>query len=310
MIETRLLRQFVVVAEELHFSRAANRLNMAQPPLSQAIKRLEEEVGARLFERDNRNVTLTGAGHDFLVTARKLLGELEEGVENARRIASGVAGRLSVSFIDTAHLEFLPPILRSFRQAFPDVELDLREGTTAQQIELLQSGEMDVGFMRWPGTPVTGLVFQRVQSEPVLVALPTGHTHAAAPQVPLAALADENFIASPRSEGLGFHDQMVGLCRSAGYSPRIVQFANQMQTIASLVAAGIGVALVPGSLAAIRRDNVVFRSIEVDAPEHELHIDLVLCRRAEKRGAVLDRFLDVVGSALAPSRDVSSGSDR
>ncbi|SOC45992.1 LysR family transcriptional regulator [Rhizobium subbaraonis] len=306
MIETRLLRQFIVVAEELHFNRAANRLNMAQPPLSQAIKRLEEEIGARLLERDNRNVTLTGAGQDFLRTARKLLGELEEGVENARRIASGVAGRLSVSFIDTAHLDFLPQILRSFRQAYPDVQLDLHEGTTAHQIKLLQSATMDAGFMRWPGTPVTGLVFKRVRSEAVLVALPAGHRLAVASRVPLAALADENFIASPRSEGLGFHDQMVGLCRKAGYSPRIVQFANQMQTIASLVAAGIGAALVPGSLAAVRRDDVVFRRIEVDAPEHELHIDLVVCWRAEERGAVLDRFLDLVGSMPPPSQELTN----
>src|SRR5260221_6407519 len=134
MVETRLLRQFIAVAEELHFHRAAERLNMAQPPLSQAIRKLEDELEVRLFDRSNRHVALTAAGASFLDTARRALAQLDDGTEQARRVAAGVAGRLTITFVESAQLDLLPGILRAFRSRFPDIELKLQEATTAGQI--------------------------------------------------------------------------------------------------------------------------------------------------------------------------------
>ncbi|MEP9350766.1 LysR substrate-binding domain-containing protein [Xanthobacter sp. KR7-225] len=292
MIETRLLRQFIAVAEELHFHRAAERLNMAQPPLSQAIRKLEKALGVRLFERSNRNVALTPAGASFLDTARDTLLQLEDGAERARRVAAGIAGRLAVTFIDTAHFDLMPRVVRAFRQQFSNVELLLREATTAKQVEAIRTGVADVGFMRWPGIVVPDLAFARVAREAVIVALPEDHPLAKGTRVALADLALDDFVATPRAEGPGLHDQLIGLCRSAGFSPRIVQEARQMQTVVGLVAGGLGVALVPASLARGQRNGVAFRPIAVDAPQEIAVLDLVIGWDASKRSPVRDSFLD------------------
>jgi DNA-binding transcriptional LysR family regulator len=291
MVETRLLRQFIAVAEELHFHRAAERLHMAQPPLSQAIRKLEDELGVRLFERSNRNVALTAAGGSFLDTARHTLLQLEDGVEQARRIAAGVAGRLAVTFIDTAHFDMMPLIIRTFRQQFSNVELLLREATTSNQVEAIRTGIADVGFMRWPGIVVPDLTFERVIQEPVVVALPEDHRLAKGAAVALADLALDDFVATPRAEGPGLHDQFIGLCRLAGFSPRIAQEARQMQTVVGLVAGGLGVALVPASLARGQRAGVAFRPIAVDAPQEMTVMDMIIGWDASKRSPVRDSFL-------------------
>lgn len=294
MIETRLLRQFIAVAEELHFHRAAERLHMAQPPLSQAIRKLEEEIGARLFERTNRSVTLTAAGASFLETARRLIAQLNEGVEQARRMAAGIEGRLVITFIDTAHYAALPPILRAFRSRYPNIELTLREATTVEQIEALEAGEADVGFMRQPGSSRHRMTLESVCKEAILVALPEDHHWASAKIVRLSELAAEAFVSTPRLEGPGFHDQFIALCRLAGFSPRIVQEARQMQTVAGLVAGGLGVALVPASLAQARRSGVTFRPIEVKAPENLRHADLLMAWDASRTSPARDSLLQLV----------------
>lgn len=291
MIETRLLRQFIAVAEELHFHRAAERLHMAQPPLSQAIRKLEDELGLRLFERSNRNVALTAAGASFLETARCALLQLEDGVEQARRVAAGVAGRLTVTFIDTAHFDMMPLVVRTFRHQFPNVELRLQEATTTAQVDAIRTGIADIGFMRWPGIVIPDLTFERVAQEPVVVALPEDHPLAKAATVTLADLAPDDFVATPRAEGPGLHDQLIGLCRLAGFSPRIAQEARQMQTAVGLVAVGLGVALVPDSLARGQRNGVVFRPIAVDAPPEMTVMDVVVGWDASKRSPVRDGFL-------------------
>jgi len=299
MVETRLLRQFIAVAEELHFHRAAERLNMAQPPLSQAIRKLEDELEVRLFDRSNRRVALTAAGASFLDTARLALAQLDDGAEQARRVAAGVAGRLTITFVETAHLDLLPGILRAFRSRFPDIELKLQEATTAGQVEALRMGGADIGFLRWPGSAVPNLTFERIAQEPILVALPDGHREANNPTVALANLARDGFVATPRKEGAGFYDQLIGLCRLAGFSPHIVQEARQMQTVVGLVAGGFGVALVPASLARGPCKGVAFRPIAVDAPQDMTHMDMVIGWNASKVSPARDSFLATAKQAAA-----------
>lgn len=295
-VETRLLRQFVAVAEELNFHRAAERLHMAQPPLSQAIRRLEQALGLVLFERSNRSVALTPAGIAFLATARRVLAQLDNGIREAQRVAAGRAGRLAVTFVGTAH-DLLPAALRRFRRDFPGVELSLHEATTAEQVAALTAGEADIGLMRQPGVMLAQLGHECLLREPILAALPDDHPLAEREAVPLAALAQADFIGTPRQLGIGFHDQIVGLCRLAGFSPRIVQEARQMQTIASLVASGLGVSLIPASLAQSPRAGVAFRQITVEAPPEMTHLSLIAAWDSTRRSVARDNFLAILRQA-------------
>ncbi|TWT05667.1 LysR substrate-binding domain-containing protein [Reyranella sp. CPCC 100927] len=294
MIDLRLLQQFVAVAEELHFRRAAERLHMAQPPLSQAIRKLETELGSALFVRTRRQVTLTPAGAALLEVARRTLATLSDGIDQTRRVAAGLAGQITITFLDMSFAERLPAILRRFRTAFPHVELRLQEGTTSEQVEALLGGSADVGFMRRPGIVVPNLEVELVMREPIRVALPRTHPLARRASVPLAALASTPLVMTPREKGPGFHDQVLGLCRLAGFSPIVVQQARQMQTVVGLVAAGFGAALVPDSVAAAKRRGVVFRPVRVDAPDDAVHLDLIMAWDGRRPSAVRDRFLDTV----------------
>ncbi|MEJ5176611.1 LysR substrate-binding domain-containing protein [Erwinia sp. MYb416] len=266
MIETRLLVQFIAVAEELHFNRAAQRLHMAQPPLSQAIRRLEQEMGVSLFERTNRSVSLTPAGEDFLESAREVLRILDEGVEKSRRVSQGIEGHLTLTFISIAQYGPLLHALRNFRAAFPAVSFTMNEATTQEQVDALEQGRADLGFMRPPGRTSPGLRFNAILREPVVIALPAEHRLASCESIPLAALQCDHFVSAPRHLGQGFHDQLVQLCEAAGFTPHIAQEARQLQTLVALVASGFGVALLPASLAQEPRKDVIFRPLEVDAP--------------------------------------------
>lgn len=293
MIEIRLLRQFIAVAEELHFHRAAERLHMAQPPLSQAIRRLEAEIGVPLFVRNNRNVALTPAGTSFLKAARATLETLETGVEQARRVASGTSGSLKVVFVGTLHFNFLPRVVQAFRSSLPDVELSLREATTAEQVAALKAGLADIGLMRRPGIAVPELTFERIAREEIVAALPESHALAAEKQVFLTDLAQDDFIATPRSEGMGFYDQVIALCNAAGFSPRIVQEARQIETITGLVAGGLGVALVPASVGRGRREGIVFRRIAVEGAIDALFLDVLAAWDVSRVAPARDKFLEI-----------------
>ncbi|MBB1594054.1 LysR substrate-binding domain-containing protein [Achromobacter sp. UMC46] len=294
MIETRLLRQFVAVAETLHFNRAAERLHMAQPPLSQAIRRLEGEIGATLFERTNRSVALTPAGTAFLESARRMLASLEEGVAHARRVAQGMDGHLTLTFINIAPYASLLRALRDFRGAYPAVAFTLQEATTHEQVQALEAGRADIGFMRAPGATTPSLRFKTLLREPIQVALPADHPLAAETVVALAALKDEPFVASPRRLGQGFHDQLIQLCQTAGFTPRVAQEARQLQTVAALVAAGFGVALLPASLAPAARGDIVFRPIVADAPAPLRYLDLLMGWNPDRASPVRDRLISAV----------------
>lgn len=309
MIETRLIRQFVAVAEELNFHRAAERLNMSQPPLSQAIRKLEADIGSPLFVRTNRSVTLTPAGHAFLATARQVLAELDQGVAHARRVAEGIAGRLALGFITLGPRPLIITALGRFRARHPDVAFALSEATTAEQVEALGKGALDLGFMRRPGAAGADLALESIQREAIHVALPAGHRCDTGGPVALAALADEPFVMSARRLGPAFHDQLIALCQHAGFSPRIAQEGRQMQTLVGLVAAGFGIALVPASVADRSRHDVVFRPIRSAAPQTLTHVDLLMAWNPAHPSPVRDRFLAEIRSLAAEPGDGSDMHD-
>lgn len=291
MIETRLLRQFIAVAEELNFRRAAERLHMAQPPLSQAILRLEDMLGYPVFERSNRRVSLTPAGTAFLATARQVLASLEEGVAAARRVAQGIEGHVRLGFIHITPYAHVLHALRAFRAASPAVQFTLREASTQQQVEWLERGEIDIALLRAPGRSTPGLRFERLSGEDILVALPAGHRCAGQARVDLADLALDDFVASPRELGQGFHDQLASLCLHAGFVPRVVQQARRLQTVLGLVAAGFGVALLPASLAATMPAGVAMLPLVSSAPEPLRQLDLYLAWDPRRDCPVRERLL-------------------
>ncbi|MFB4277558.1 MULTISPECIES: LysR family transcriptional regulator [unclassified Nonomuraea] len=257
------LRYAVALAEELNFGRAALREGVRQPPFSQQIGKLEEELGVQLFERTTRQVRLTPAGEAFVAEARTSLAHAELAAEAARRAGRGEAGRLAIGFVGSATNLTLPRVLRRFRARYPAVQVELRELTTAQQAEELRQGLLDVGLLHAPlaGAAAEMLSTRTVARELLLAALPSGHPLATRTPLPAAALAGEPFVMFPRRYGPGLYDQITAVARAAGFEPGIVQEAVQMQTIVGLVAAGIGVSIVPESVARLRRGDVVFRPL-------------------------------------------------
>lgn len=293
-MELHHLRYFVAVAEELHFGRAARRLHMAQPPLSQQIRRLEGVVGARLFDRSRRHVALTPAGRAFLPHARRALQEAQLGADDARRAARGEIGRLAVGFVGSAMAGPLPAVVRAFRSRHPDVALTLRQMTTAAQVGALREGTLDVGCLR---PPVVGddLAVEVIATEPLLAAVPAGHPLAGPEALDLGELAEEAFIMSPREAGPGFFEGVTAACRAAGFQPRISQQSTEMTTILGLVASGMGVALVPSAMARIQMAGVAL--VPVRAPTPLPEAVLALAWRAGDTSPALGRFVEMAHAA-------------
>ncbi|MGW2387513.1 LysR family transcriptional regulator [Streptomyces sp. NPDC001658] len=258
------LHAFVVLAEELHFGHAAARLGIAQPPLSQQIRRLEDKVGHALFSREPGRVGLTPAGRELLPAARRALADLADGLAAARAVGSGRTGRLRIGFAASLALTVLPGLLRTFRHRFPGVHLDIHEMTSAPQIAALHDRTIDVGLLREPPTDEPELGFRTVLSEPFVAVLPLAHPLAAQRTVHLAQLADSPFVLLPRAVGPRFHDQIVGLCTAAGFTPRIAQHAVEWQTVCALVETGLGVSLAPAGIRRIRLKGVAYRRITPD----------------------------------------------
>ncbi|MBD3885272.1 LysR family transcriptional regulator [Phormidium tenue FACHB-886] len=288
-MELRHLRYFITVAEELHFGRAADRLHMAQPPLSQQIRQLEAELGFQLFHRTKRSVQLTEAGQVFLADCQKILRQLDQAVRTGQQASRGELGQLAIGFVSSAAYSVLPPILQTFRATLPQVRLELHELTTDQQLQWMQDGRIDLGFVR---PPVEDEQFRlmTIFQEPLVVALPIAHPLVNQPQVSLAALASEAFILFPRPLAPGLYDQIISLCQQAKFSPNVVQEAIQMQTIVSLVAAEIGIAIVPVSLQNLQRTGVVYKSLLESTPQAAI----ALAWRTQDTSATAQRFLEVV----------------
>ncbi len=289
-LDFRRMRYFVAVAEELSFSRAAQLLHIAQPPLSAQIKQLEDDLGVQLFERTRRGVRLTAAGQVLLVEARRIFIQLEQTARIVERVGSGEVGRLNLGFVPSASNEVLPPLLHHFRSNFPDVELFLEEMTPDEIVKRLQNTQIDIGFFYLPFEE-PNLDFRAVSRESLIVALPESHPLADQPLIELRALASEPFILPMRYKMPGLYGQVLALCRQAGFTPRAVQKDVWLiQTIVGLVAGGIGVALVPSSIRNFRRRGVVYRPVRDLASIVEMG---VIWRRDDS-SAVLQAFLRLV----------------
>jgi DNA-binding transcriptional LysR family regulator len=274
MIELRQYRQFVAVAEELSFRKAAERLHMAQPPLTAAIHRIEAELGVTLIERSNRVERLTPAGDVFLLEARRVIAQSDRAIEAAKRAGRGLSGSLRISFVATAAHELLPKILRAFRARHADVALELTEATTAQQAAALQEDRADIGIVAAPLPDDSTLRTVSLRREALVAALPQDHALAARQELRLAELAAEPWILFPASYGPGLHRRIVAACGRAGFVPRVVQEAVQMETIVSLVAAGLGVSLVPPAMARLGRRGI--RCVTLTGPATPIRYELAL----------------------------------
>lgn len=261
-MELRHLVYFIAVAEELHFGRAAKRLNISQPPLSQQIKQLEEELSLHLLDRSRRRVTLTPAGEAFLEEARRIIAMTEEAIRRTVRAERGETGYLSVGFIGSANYSVLPQVIRAFRRRYPEVQLFLTEMNTAQQLEALQEGRIHVGFLRPPRGVAGGIEVEPIFREPLVAVVPTYHRLQNRFPLTLHDLAGEPFIMVPRRQGPGYFDYIISLCRLEGFSPFIVLEASQFHTIIGLVAAGLGVSVVPATMRHSRLEGVVFLDLE------------------------------------------------
>ncbi|XXF08831.1 LysR family transcriptional regulator [Pseudomonas sp. D1-3] len=291
-MELRHLRYFVAVAEELHFGRAADMLGISQPPLSQQIQALEQELGVRLFERSNRHVALTDAGRLFLEETRQTLAQVSKSVDVVRRAEQGEIGELQIGFTASApFVSIIPRAVFAFRQAFPAVHLDLQEMTSSQVCQALMEKKLQIGMIR-PLELSAELDAVELLSEPLVALLHAGHPLAGEQDggLALAELADQPFVFFARSYGTGLYGQLFSLARQAGFTPRISQEAHEALTIIGLVAAGLGVSVLPASFRRIRIDGVVFRTL-TDA---EATTAVWLVKRRQERSPLAQAFIDLL----------------
>jgi DNA-binding transcriptional LysR family regulator len=296
-IELRAWRQFLAVAEELHFGRAAQRLHMTQPPVTQAIAQLEKTLGVVLFDRTRRRVALTPAGEALLPEVRELLARAQALPALARSAAQGESGRLRVAFVSTVGYALLPGWVQRFRERWPRVALELVEATGDLQRDALSRGEIDAGFLlHAPGSNLPGLQRLSLTSEPMLLALPQAHALAARARPSLALVAPEPLVMFPRRILPEVFDALMQLYRWAGREPVVAQEAIQMQTIVNLVSAGLGVAWVPQSVCQFQRPGVVYRPVAMPRGEAVPLCETSLVWRADGHSAVLQRFIEA-GSA-------------
>jgi DNA-binding transcriptional LysR family regulator len=300
MIDLRQLRQFVAVAEELNFRRAAEKLRMSQPPLSQTIKALESEIGTKLFNRTRRKVELTAPGRMLLDETHKVLSQLDRTLDAVRGAAQGMVGRVSIGFVPSAIYGVLPAMLRQFRKRHPAIDLHLEELTTVDQTDALHQHRIDVALYRPPTFFSRGLLHETLMREALIAALPSDHPLASRKSLRLTDLRDERFLLIPPRWGTGYHTRVLDACQNAGFVPRIAHEPKYLHTIVGMVAAGMGVALVPGTLVNLKPQGCVYRSLSNrrDAPL----IELGAAWHADDASPSLHAFLDtarMVGQKLS-----------
>jgi DNA-binding transcriptional LysR family regulator len=256
-MELRHLRYFVAVAEELHFTRAALRLNMAQPPLSQQIRALEQELGVQLFVRTRRSVALTDAGHALLERSREMLATAQALPLQLQRVARGEVGLLRIGFSSTLPLtKVLRDVVADHRRSHPDVALNLREMHSQLQFDSLRRGELDVGLVRYNERAPEGIRLRLLRRDPLRLVVPAGHRFARRRSISIADCRDEAFIGFPGDAGTGTGPLLKRLAAQAGFEPRIAQEAREATTQIGLVAAGLGIAVLPAPLEAVRIEGV------------------------------------------------------
>ena len=293
-MELRHLRYFVAVAEEGNITRAAERLGIGQPPLSQQIHALERELDVKLFHRTGHGVVATDAGKALLVDARRLLDDVEQATLNTQRAGRGETGHLHLGF--TASAAFHPivrALVREFRNAYPGVGLTLTEGTTARLLAQLDEGRIDLAFLR-PGVhSFAGVVLQDIASEPMKAVLPVTHPLAQRTRIPLSALAQEPFVLIPRAASPMLHDEIVSACRHAGFEPMPGQQAPQLSTVVSLVAAEFGVSIVPASVSQFHAEGVTY----VDIADAKVRSKLALASLEGNPSTKVGNFLEIARQA-------------
>lgn len=294
-MELRHLRYFVTVAEELHFTRAAERLHIGQPPLSQQIQALEHELGAQLFERSKRSVRLTEAGRLFLIDARRILALAEQAADTARRAQRGETGELRIGFtFSTPFTPFFALVINRYREQYPGVTLTLREMATLHQIGAIAQRELDLGLVRPPEAEIpAGVGLTTLREDPLLLVLPVDHPLAGRDGIALAELADAPFVMYPPHAGTGLQTQVQRLCRAAGFTPRIAQEANEASTIIGLVAAGCGISILPGLFDRVRLEGVCYRKIA----DENATTTLYLARRQDETSPLVEAFVRLATAA-------------
>jgi DNA-binding transcriptional LysR family regulator len=260
-MEFRRLRYFVAVAEDLHFTQAANRLRVAQPHLSQEIRKLEREIGTHLFVRTKRSVTLTPAGRVFLERVRGIFDSTADAVNAAQRASRGETGKLSVGFVSAAAYTVIPDAIVHFRQAYPNVELVLGELNSDEGVEAVRKGMLDVCLLHPPRNLDPAFAVEIVWAEPLAVALPGGHAAAAKARVSLGKLKNESWVLWQREIASRLYDEVMAACRAAGFEPRVAQRTERLATVLSLVGSGVGLALVPEAISRVGVRGAVFRPL-------------------------------------------------
>jgi DNA-binding transcriptional LysR family regulator len=298
-MELRQIRSFLSVAETLHFGRTAELIHLSQPALSLQIRALEEEVGVRLFERDRRKTTLTAAGCAFRDDAAAALSQLEQAIRRARLAAGGKLGLLRIGFISTAGREIVPAIVRQFRELNPEVELSLRNIVTAEQVRMLETGALDIGFLRVPIGGHSALDVVTVHREPFVLVVPSFHELAKRKRVRLRELAGQDFVAYERAYAPGFHDLIFGFLHDAGITPNVSQTAAEIPTLISLVDSGMGIAILPASAVKLSVASVVACEILDRIPM--CGIGIAISKRF--RAAVVDNFRSFVLRNLGQSKN-------
>jgi len=293
-MELRQLRCFVAVAEELHFGRAAKRLNLSQPPLTRTIQQLEAELGVVLLERTKRRVELGAAGRAFLAKSKRILSLSEEAVAETRRISEGLEGTLSVSFVGSAMYVLLPAVLREMHDRHPGVEINLHEMATDQQVSALLDYRTQAAFIR-PGIVHPVLRSRLVLRENLAIALPRSHPLADRRSVSLRQIAQDPFILFPRQTHGSLGNRILDLCAQQGFAPRIVQEVLEMQTALGLVAGGLGVAVVPGGVRNLSWPGIVLKTMPKPVPT----IDLSLAHHRDETSPILSRFLEIVSETAS-----------
>ncbi len=291
-MDLRQLRHFVTLAHTLNYRQAAEQLHMSQPPLSQSIRKLEDDLGVQLFERDRRGTVLSGAGRAALESAKLALYHARQVQAVSQATASGELGRLHIGFIGSATFSLIPKLVQAFRAAYPAIDLVLTESTTREICAQVASGDFDAGLLRYPVTQATELSITPVEPDRLIAALPAGNPLQIKESLQLIDLADQPFVNYRPSEVPGLHALVVLACQNAGFMPQIKQHAVQAQTLVSLVGAGLGVALVPAVVAKAATPGVVFR--ELTDTQHLPQIGIALALNQRQPVATAQRLKELL----------------